>query len=182
MFSRYNEISVTKLESILMVLSTPGSLNLDDYDLLIYGGGGQSKSFYNNLSKDPGVEILWTGWSGPKWSSFLSFIPGQAGLLKVLKQDRLKTLYEDLASHSVSDFYYVPRELTGKILNAVREYPTSHDPKKVLKNEISFLFMQCEMDETVITNNQECYLFDVAMGPDLSGDLKALFQVFDVIR
>jgi hypothetical protein len=176
MFSKYKEISVTKLESILEELSTPGKLNLNDYDLLIYGGGGQSKSFYNNLSKDPEIEILWTGWCGPKWTSFLSFIPGQAGLLKVLKQERLKPLYEELASHSVSDLYCVPKQLTAKILDAVHEYPTSHDPKKVLKNEISFLFMQCEMDQTVITNGQECYLFDVAMGPELSGDLKALFS------
>jgi hypothetical protein len=176
MFSRYKEIPVTKLESILEALSAPGTLNLYDYDLLVYGGGGQSRSYYNNLRNDTEVEILWTGWCGPKWTSFLSFIPGQAGLVKVLKPTRLKPLFEDLASHSVSDLYYVPKQLTAKILNAVREYPTSHDPKKVLKNEISFLFMQCEMDQTVITNNQECYLFDVAMGPDLSGDLNALFS------
>lgn len=176
MFSRYKEISVTKLELILEELSPSSNLNLNEYDLLIYGGGGQSRSFYNNLSKGHEVEILWTGWCGPKWTSFLSFIPGQAGLLKVLKQDRLKPLYEELASHSVSDLYYVPKQLTGKILNAVREYPTLHDPKKVLKNEVSFLFMQCEMDQTVITNGQECYLFDVAMGSELSADLKALFS------
>jgi hypothetical protein len=176
MFSRYKEISVTKLESILMVLSTPGNLSLDDYDLLIYGGGGQSKSFYNNLSKDPGVEILWTGWSGPKWSSFLSFIPGQAGLLKVLKQDRLKTLYEDLASHSVSDLYYVPKALSEKIKQSVMTAPSSHDSKKTLENEMSFIYIQCEMDETVVSNGVENFLIDIAMGPELSQEVKALFS------
>jgi hypothetical protein len=177
MFSRYKEISVTKSESILMVLSTPGSLKLDDYDLLIYGGGGQSKSFYNNLSKDPGVEILWTGWSGPKWSSFLSFIPGQAGLLKVLKQDRLKTLYEDLASHSVSDLYYVPKALTEKIRQAVVVAPSSHDSKQILESEKSFVFLQCEMDETVMSNGEENYFFNIAIGPKLPDPVKAFFSV-----
>jgi hypothetical protein len=176
MFSKYQEISVIKLESILEALSTPGMLNLTCCDLLIYGGGGQSRSYYNRLRSDPEVEILWTGWCGPKWTSFLSFIPGQAGLVKVLKPDRIKPLFEDLASHSVSGLYYIPKQLTEKVQNVVSKYPASHDPKNLLENEISFLFMQCEMDETVTTNGEECYLFDVAMGSELSSDLKALFS------
>ncbi len=181
MFSKYKEISVTKLESILEELSTPGRLKLNDYDydydLLLYGGGGQSKAFYSNLTKDPEVEILWTGWCGPKWSSFLSFIPGQAGLLKVLKQDRLKTLYEDLASHSVSDLYYVPKALTETIKQAVMSAPSSHDSKKILENEMSFIYIQCEMDETVLRNGEECYLFDITIGSKLQDSLKSLLSV-----
>lgn len=176
MFSRYKEISVARLESILEDLSTPGKLNLHDYDLLLYGGGGQSKSFYNNLSKDPEIEILWTGWCGPKWSSFLSFIPGQAGLLKVLNQGRLKTLYEDLASQSVSDLYYVPKALTEKIKQAVVSTPSSHDSKKILEHEMSFIYIQCEMDETVLTNGVENFLIDIAMGAGLPPQIRSLFS------
>ncbi len=176
MFSKYKEISVTKLDSILEALSTSGNLDLKDYDLLIYGGGGQSKSFYNNLNKDPEIEILWTGWCGPKWSSFLSFIPGQAGLLKVLKQDRLKALYVGLAAHSVSDLYYVPNAVTEKIKQAVINAPSSHDSKEILQNEMSFVYLQCEMDETAISNGEECYFFDFAIGPNLPDEVKALFS------
>lgn len=176
MFSKYKEIPVTKMESILVALSTPGQLNLNEYDLLLYGGGGQRKSFYNNLREDSEIEILWTGWCGPKWSSFLSFIPGQAGLLKVLNQGRLKTLYEDLASHSVSDLYYVPKALTEKIRQAVVSAPSSHDSKKILQNEMSFIYIQCEMDETVISNGVENFLFDIMIGPELSEEVKALFS------
>lgn len=176
MFPGYRKISVVKLESILKALSIPGTLDLTRYDLLIYGGGGQSRSYYNNLRGDPEVEILWTSWCGPKWTSFLSFIPGQAGLVKVLKPSRLKPLFEDLASHSVSDLYYIPKPLTVKIHNEVSKRPTSHNSKKILENEVSFLHLQCEMDQTVITNGEECYLFNVTMGSDLSGDLKALFS------
>jgi hypothetical protein len=176
MFSRHKEISVAKLESILTTLSTPGILDLTRHDLLIFGGGGQSRSYYNNLRSDHEVEILWTGWCGPKWTSFLSFIPGQAGLVKVLKPSRLKPLFEDLASHSVSDLYYVPKVITGKIQNAVTQRPTSNDPKKILENEINFLYLQSEMDQTVITNGEERYLFDIAIGSELSDDLKALLS------
>jgi hypothetical protein len=176
MFSRYKGISVTKLESILKALSTPGTLDLNDYDLLVYGGGGQSRSYYDNLSNDPEVEILWTGWCGPKWTSFLSFIPGQAGLVKVLKQRRLEPLYEELASHSVSDLYYVPRELTERIKQAVIRGPSSHNSKKILENEMSFLYLQSEMDQTVISNGEECYFFDIAIGPKLPDEVKALFS------
>lgn len=177
MFSRYKEISVTKLESILKALSTPGVLNVNDYDLLVYGGGGQSKSYYSNLSNDTEVEILWTGWCGPKWTSFLSFIPGQAGLIKVLKPSRLKSLFEDLASHSVSDLYYVPKALTERIKQVVISGPSSHNSKKILENEMGFLYLQSEMDETVIRNDEECYLFDIAIGPKLPDDVKALFSI-----
>ena len=176
MFSKYKEIPVTKMESILEALSTPGQLNLNEYDLLLYGGGGQSKSFYNNLREDSEIEILWTGWCGPKWSSFLSFIPGQAGLLKVLNQGRLKTLYEDLASQSVSDLYYVPKKLTEEIRQAVMSAPSSHDSKKILEHEMSFIYMQCEMDETVITNGVENFLIDIAMGAEVSPEIRALFS------
>ncbi|HYF68773.1 MAG TPA: hypothetical protein VD884_11600 [Ohtaekwangia sp.] len=177
MFSRYKEIPVTKLESILEALSAPGTLNLHDYDLLVYGGGGQSRSYFNNLSNDTEVEILWTGWCGPKWTSFLSFIPGQAGLVKLLKPTRLKPLFEDLASHSVSDLYYVPKALTERIKQAVISGPSSHDFKKILESEMSFLYLQCEMDETVMRNDEECYLFDIAIGQKLPDNVKALFSI-----
>jgi hypothetical protein len=103
------------------------------------------------LRSDPEIEILWTGWCGPKWTSFLSFIPGQAGLVKVLNQSRLKPLYEDLASHSVSDLCYVPKDFTEMIKQAVNSGPSSHDSKKILENEINFLYLQCEMDQTIVT-------------------------------
>lgn len=168
---------MTKLESILTALSIPGTLDLNAYDLLVYGGGGQSRSYYNNLNKDPEVEILWTGWSGSKWTSFLSFIPGQAGLLKVFKQSRLKPLYEELASHSVSDLYYVPKALTEKIKQAVISGPSSHDSKMILRNERDFFYLQSEMDQTAIINGEACYFFDIAIGQKLPEEVKAVFSV-----
>jgi hypothetical protein len=176
MCSRYKEIPVAEMELILQTLSTPDVLDLTDYDLLVYGGGGQSKSYYKALRNDPEVEILWTGWSGGKWTSLLSFIPGEAGLVKVLNQNRLKSLFEDLASHSVSDLYYVPKELTEKIKGAVISRPSSHRAEKILENETRFFYLQAELDETVITNGKECYLFDIVVGADLPQDLKVLFS------
>jgi hypothetical protein len=175
-FSRYKEIPVSEMNLMLQTLSTAGVLDLTDYDLLVYGGGGQSKAYYLELGNDPDVEIMWTGWSGDKWTSFLSFIPGEAGLVKVLNRSRLKSLFEDLASHSVSDLYYVPKELTEKIKQAVVRQPSSHRAEKILENETRFLYLQAEMDQTVITNGDECYLLDIAIGSNLPHDLKALFS------
>jgi hypothetical protein len=174
--SRYKEIPVADMHLMLQSLSTAGVLDLAGYDLLVYGGGGQSKAYYHELRNDPEVEILWTGWSGSKWTSFLSFIPGEAGLVKVLNESRLKSLFEDMASHSVSDLYYVPKELTEKIKQEVVSRPSSHCAEKILENETSFLYLQAEMDKTVITNGEECYLFDIAIGSNLPHDLKVLFS------
>src|SRR5688500_16798491 len=102
MKTSHKEIEVSELNAILSFLTTSTEIDLENFDFLIYGGGGQGKKFYRDLAKDKELEILWTGWSGPKWTSFLSFIPGQAGLIKLLKQSRLKTLFEDLAALNVS--------------------------------------------------------------------------------
>jgi hypothetical protein len=93
-----------------------------------------------------------------------------------LKPTRLKPLFEDLASQSVSDLYYVPKSLTEKIKQAIITAPLSHDSKKILKNEMAFIYLQCEMDETVISNGEECYLFDVAIGQELPDDIKDMLS------
>lgn len=99
----------------------------------------------------------------------------QAGLVKVLKQSRVKPLYEDLASLSVSDLYYVRKELTEIILNAASKDPSSHNSKTILENETTFFYLQTEMDQTVMRKGEEYYLYDVIMVQDLPENVIALF-------
>ena len=46
MVTKYKEIEVSRLNDILCFLSTSNELDLETFDILIYGGGGQSKKFY----------------------------------------------------------------------------------------------------------------------------------------
>ena len=43
MVTKYKEIEVSRLNDILCFLSTSNELDLETFDILIYGGGGQSK-------------------------------------------------------------------------------------------------------------------------------------------
>lgn len=171
----YKEIEVSKLDNILSFLAASAKLDLQNFDILIYGGGGQSKQFYRGLAMDNDVEILWTGWPGPRWTSFLSFIPGQAGLIRLLKQERLKTLYEELAALSASYLCYVPKPLTLGIKTDLEQSPFSHNPMKVLESQDDFLWIQAEMDDTITRKSRQYYLFDYLIGAKSNPEIQNLF-------
>lgn len=175
MKTQYKEIEVSKLNDILSFLATSTVIDLESFDFLIYGGGGQSKKFYRDLAIDKELEILWTGWCGPRWTSILSFIPGQAGLIRLLKQDRLKTLFEELAAASVSYLCYVPKTLTGIIKKDIENSAYSHNLLKILENQGQFLFIQAEMDDTITRKSKEYYLFDYGIGANTQQEIQNLF-------
>ena len=175
MKTNHKEIEVSKLDDILSFLATSTGMDLENFDFLVYGGGGQTKKFYRDLAMDKEVEILWTGWPGPRWTSFLSFIPGQAGLVRLLKQTRLKSLFVDLAVLSASYLYYVPKSITRKISTDVAKAPYSHHPSKVLESEKQYLFMEVEMDDTITRKSKEYYVFDYGIGVDTKSDIQNLF-------
>lgn len=87
------EIESGLVERALDYLTDSKSLSNSDYVILIYGQGAQTRSFYNKLKKLDYVEVLWAGWYGPGWLSFLSFIPNQSGLIKVKSLEKLKKLF-----------------------------------------------------------------------------------------
>ena len=82
--NKYKTIEVNDYEQMLKEISATNVLNFEKHDLLIFGSGGQDRKCCSELKTNPKYELLWSGWSGPKWTKFLSFIPGQAGLVKIL--------------------------------------------------------------------------------------------------
>jgi hypothetical protein len=129
---KHKTIEVKEYEQMVKAISNSNLIALEDFDLLLYGGGGRDKKFYLDLKGNTKCEVLWTGWSGPKWSSLFSFIPGQAGLIKVLEMNLFEELYYELAAHSVSDVIYVPKELTQEIVTEVKEKNNKHNAFKHL--------------------------------------------------
>jgi len=178
MDSKYKLIEVSELDNILTSLTMATEIDLENFDLLVYCGGGQSKKFYRELASDSQLEILWTGWGGPAWAAILSFIPGQAGLIRLLKQGRLKTLFEELAVSSVSYLCYVPKGLTTIIKTDIERSAYSHNPLKILGNQNEFLFIQAEMDDTVIRKSKEFYVFDYEIGVNAHPKIRNLFGTF----
>lgn len=155
-------------------LSKTKEINLETHDLLIYGGGGQSRKFYSDLRQNPDVEVLWTGWSGPKWTSFLSIIPGQAGLLRVKIQSAFKEVYYELAAFSVSDVILISKDLTVKIVQEASKKTWRANFHSTALQDESVFVLTSEADESIIENGQPSYLYDYTFGMKISEDLKRI--------
>ena len=161
---------------MLKAISTSDLIALGNFDLLLYGGGGQDRKLYSDLRQNTKCQILWTGWSGPKWSSIFSFIPGQAGLVKVLDMSLFEGLYYELAAHSVSDVIYVPKELTRVIIAEVREKTWRANFESFVERTPNSFVLTSEADETVTENGKEMYFYDYAFGSQLSQILRDIIE------
>lgn len=169
---KYKLIEIKEYEKMLEEISLSESIDLNNYDLLLYGGGGQSKSFYRNLQQNSDCQVLWTGWFGPKWSSIFSFIPGQAGLIKVVKQQAFKELYYNLAANSVSEVLYVPKSLTPEIVDDVRKKNWKIKFEKFINKAPESFLLTSEADEAVDEKGKEMYFIDYCFGEKASTVLK----------
>ncbi|GAB3203573.1 hypothetical protein ABID22_002121 [Pontibacter aydingkolensis] len=173
---KYKLIEIKEYEKMLSEISLSESIDLNNYDLLLYGGGGQSKSFYRNLQQNSDYQVLWTGWAGPKWSSILSFIPGQAGLIKVVNQQAFKELYYKLAAYSVSEVLYVPKSLTLEIVDDVRKKNWKIKFEKFIDKASESFLLTSEADEAVDEKGKGMYFIDYCFGEKVSTVLKDIVE------
>lgn len=165
---KYKTIEVKDYEQMLEEISTSKSIDLDNFDLLIYGAGGQNKKYYSDLKRNAKCEVLWTGWSGPKWTSILSFIPGQAGLIKIKEQEAFKEMYYELAAYSVSDAIYIPKSYTGPVLNEVRIKNWKAKFYKFIDIAPSSFVLTSEADEVIEEEGRDMYLYDYYIGSEVN--------------
>ncbi|AHM59220.1 hypothetical protein D770_04765 [Flammeovirgaceae bacterium 311] len=171
----YKEMEVSKFVQLLTELSQSPAIDLEKFDLLLYGGGGQDRKFYRDLRANSDVELLWSGWCASKWSSFLSFLPSQAGLIRVVKQAFLKPLFLELSAHSVSEVYYVPKSHTSLIFLEISHKRYRASVKDLLKNEDPRFTLQAETDDTIEREDGAYYFFDYEFSSALPDELKDLF-------
>lgn len=173
---KYKTIEVNDYEEMLNEISNSNEIDFDNFDLLIYGGGGQEKKFYSELKTSPKYKVLWSGWPGPKWTKFLSFIPGQSGLVKILEQGAFYELYYELATLSVSDVIYVKKTLTNSITEQVKKYTWKVNFEKILENEPNSFVLTSETDQTIKENGKEKFLYDFTLGSELNEKLKNIIN------
>ena len=80
-----------------------------------------------------------------------------------------------MAVLSVSNLYYIPKTLTPIVTTQIDRAPYSHNPTEILENQMQFLFMQTEMDETITRNSKEYYFFDYQIGISTLPEIQDLF-------
>lgn len=157
-------------------------LRNDQYSLLILGGGHQTKQFYKNLGKDHDVELLWRGWSGPKWSKIFSFIPGQAGLIRVKNIDRLHELHDAIGERSTCRLYFLPRKKSSLIIDAIRSnYWRMVDPKH--NNDINeslkdYFVLETFYDISQENTAQDLYRIKIEYGEKIDQNIKNVLLKF----
>lgn len=170
---KYIEVELAKFNRILERLSDSSMIDLSSFDLIIHGRG-KDQEFYSRLGKDEGVEVLRSGSTFGKWAKLLSFIPSQAGVIRILDPSRLKPLFEDLGSLNMSEIFYIPRELTDRIVEKI-----FHRDEKVLDalddyNE--YLYLKAKMDDYVQHDSDCYYLYDYRLGPETAAVIRTVFN------
>lgn len=170
------EIEIQVLENMLAALSKLNAINSADFTLIIHGMGSQARSFYRKLRTNESVEVIWSGWCSKMWWSYLfSFIPGQAGLVKVLDRKKLDSLYLEIGSQSMCGLYFVPNEKVELIIDKVIT-KRSFDVSDILEDEKNYFLLVVDFDYRSETRDGEVYYSDFIVGDNVDEEVRKLLQ------
>lgn len=166
------EIAVDLMESIIKALPNLTAIHSTDNSILIHGMGGQPKSFYNVLGQNKSVELLWTGWSSNVWWTYLmSFIPGQAGLTKILDRTQLDNLYLDIGGQSMCGLYFIPNDKIKSIVDKITK-DRMPDIEDILVDETNYFLLTVDFDYHGGDRDGEIYYRKLVVGNDLDKKIK----------
>ena len=166
------EIAVDLVESIIKALPNLTPIHSTNHSILIHGMGGQPKSFYNDLRHNKSVELLWTGWSSNVWWTYLlSFIPGQAGLTKILDRTKLDNLYLDIGGQSMCGLYFIPNDKVKSVLDKITKDRTP-DIEDILEDETNYFLLTVDFDYQGGDRDGETYYRKLVVGNDLDEKIK----------
>lgn len=170
------EIEIQVLENMLAALSKLNVISSADFTLLIHGMGSQTRSFYRELRTNESVEVIWSGWCSKVWWSYLfSFIPGQAGLVKVLDRKKLNPLYLEIGAQSMCGLYFVPNKKVEIIIDKVIN-ERSFDVSDILKDEKNYFLLVVDFDYRSETRDGEVYYRDFIVADNVGEEVKTLLQ------
>jgi hypothetical protein len=170
------EVPVARFNKILQRLSDPEMIDLSRFDLIVHGGSGQSKQFYRHQQSDQDAEVLWTGWSAPRWTIFLEpFIPGQAGLIRLKHPQKLRPLFEELSATGMASVYYVLQHVTPLLVEKIsgRKF---RDVQTILENESEYAYLKAEQDDIVQQGFDCYYLHDYSVGGETAAVIRTVFS------
>jgi|GEM_PF-1427204 len=167
------EITVDLMEDIIESLPNLKALRSTSHSILIHGMGGQTRSFYNALRKNRNVELLWTGWSSNVWWTYLlSFIPGQAGLIKVIDLRQLDTFFFDIGQNSMCGLYFIPNSTVDKIVEEVKKKNGNGNFENIFKNEKNYFLLTVDIDFQGGHKTGEIFYRELIMGENLDTEIK----------
>jgi len=170
------EIDIPLFEQMMQELENSSELKKDGYSLLVHGQGSQTRSFYRRLNSNTDLELLWTGWSGPKILWILSFIPGQAGLLRIKNIKRTRKIFEEVGIHSLCGLYFVPEEKEKEIIEGIKQYGYKFDIYSIFKPTEEYFLLDIDFDYYGGTRDGEIYFMVLNYGNGLTDGLKNILR------
>ena len=166
------EIETDLIESIIEELPNINDIHSTEHSLLIHGMGGQPRNFYRNLRTSTELELLWTGWSSNVWWTYLlSFIPGQAGLTKVLNRHNIDKHFMKIGAQSMCGLYFIPNELVNSVLEEVEKKRTT-DIEHLLNGYANFFTLTIDFDYHGGERDREIFYHELTLGDGLSNELE----------
>lgn len=99
-----------------------------------YGYGKHSKRKYLEINQLNGVDLIYSGIKGPWWAILLgSIVPSYSALFKVLKQDKINVLIEELSNFSMIGVYFIPEIIENYFISYIKNNKEwSNLPEKFL--------------------------------------------------
>lgn len=166
------EIEVDLMEDIIKTLPKMTAIYSTAHTILIHGMGGQTRSFYRNIRFNKTVELLWTGWSSNNWWTYiLSFIPGQAGLTKVIDRQQLDNIYLDIGALSICGLYFIPNETVISVVDKIKKERTPNI-SDLFDNEKNYFLLTVDFDYHGSDKDGEIFYKELMIGDNLDSDIK----------
>lgn len=170
------DVEVDLMEDIIKELPKLTALHSEDHSILLHGLGGQTKYFFRELKKIESVEVLWTGWSDNVWWTYLlSFIPGQAGLIKVVDRKKLDEIYLDLGANIMCGLYFIPNRKVQPILDRTRKERIS-SVRDILDDETNYFLLTVDFGYHGGDRDGEIFYRHVIIGEDLDEELRRTLE------
>ena len=168
------EIDIDRFDKMVSEVVSSKLLEQDGFSVFIYGQGCKPRSFYHELKYNPDVELFWTGFSGPKTLWFLSFIPGQAGLLKVNNLAKTQELYNEVGGLSFCSLFFFPTDKEEELINGIRKNHLKFSTKDWLKDVDSYFILDTDFDFHGGDRDGEIYYRFLRYGTGLNEELKEI--------
>lgn len=175
-FQEEQEVSRDSIEALLSNLTNCSGLQSEQHSVLIHGMGHHPRSFYRQLANNPDVEVLWSGWCGPWWLYFLSFIPGQAGLLELKTRSKVRDIFSLVGELSMCALYFFPTALHSQIVDGIRRYKYNFSVRDALKDEKDYFILEVDFDYVSDKKDSDVIFKGLSCGSNLSDELKQVLQ------
>jgi hypothetical protein len=139
-FARF--VSESYVEGMLALLMESGYSNLGKV-CYISGSGGQPRSVYRDMKRQPGVHVVSYGSLFPP----LWFLPGYRGLVRIDDPSKLFVIFDQVVSQSMAVVYIFDASLETSFLEAVKRlYKDPRDHSFGVKKDPGYLIYLVDED------------------------------------